>query len=69
MTRLQSLTHDFTGGRLGQAAGLHDATKGEDAGWIGSRKFVQVCTFAGLDPEAVAERFDPGQFRALIRAA
>lgn len=48
---------------------LHDAAKGRDADWIGSRDFAEVCTLAGLDPAAVAERFDPERFRALIRAA
>ncbi|KPP81853.1 MAG: hypothetical protein HLUCCO07_16795 [Rhodobacteraceae bacterium HLUCCO07] len=50
-------------------AALHDAARGKDEGWIGSRDFQIVCTFAGLDPEAVAERFDPDRFRRLIRAA
>ena len=48
---------------------LHDAAKGTDAGWIGSRDFHEVCNLAGLDPEAVRTRFDPERFRALIRAA
>ena len=51
------------------AHALTDAAKGTDAGWIGSRDFEIVCTFAGLDPQAVAERFDPDRFRALIKAA
>ena len=49
------------------AHALHDAATGTDAGWIGSRDFRMVCTLAGLDPQAVAERFDPEQFRRLIR--
>jgi len=48
---------------------LHDAAKGKDADWIGSADFRYVCTLAGLDPAAVAARFDPDLFRALIRAA
>ncbi|MFW5881447.1 MAG: hypothetical protein ACOCTP_02900 [Roseicyclus sp.] len=51
------------------AAGLQDAAKGRDAAWIGSPDFRHVCTLAGLDPEAVADRFDPEQFRRTIRAA
>ncbi|NHQ75192.1 hypothetical protein HAT86_12070 [Roseovarius gahaiensis] len=50
-------------------AGLHDAAKGKDAGWIGSSDFQLVCVFTGLDPEAVAERFDADRFRRLIKAA
>ncbi|MFW5881456.1 MAG: hypothetical protein ACOCTP_02945 [Roseicyclus sp.] len=37
-------------------AALRDAEKGRDAGWIGTRDFRLVCTFAGLDPDAVADR-------------
>lgn len=48
---------------------LHDAAKGKDEGWIGSADFRYVCGLAGLDPAAVEARFDPEQFRALIRAA
>jgi len=51
------------------AQGLHEAATGKDAGWIGSRDFAAVCTLAGLDPEAVAERFNPETYRKLIRAA
>ncbi|MCA1777473.1 MAG: hypothetical protein LC676_18235 [Loktanella sp.] len=51
------------------AHALHDAATGKDAGWIGSRDFHEVCTLAGMDPQAVAERFDPDRFRRLIRAA
>lgn len=43
--------------------------KGEYIGWTGSRDFELVCVFAGLDPQAVAERFDADRFRRLIRAA
>ena len=48
---------------------LHDAAKGTDAGWIGGRDFRMVCALAGVEAEAVEERFNPEQFRALIRAA
>lgn len=50
-------------------AALHDAALGKDTGWIGSRDFRLVCDLAGLDPEAVLDRFDPERFRAAIRAA
>jgi hypothetical protein len=51
------------------AHALHDAAKGKDAGWIGSRDFEIVCTFAGLDPDAVRDRFDPKKHRKALRAA
>jgi len=51
------------------AQGLHEAATGTDEGWIGSRDFAAVCTLAGLDPEAVAERFDAERFRKLMCAA
>ena len=51
------------------AHGLHDVARGQDQGWIGSPDFEAVCALAGLDPEAVAERFDADRFRRLIRAA
>jgi hypothetical protein len=51
------------------AHALHDAAKGDDPGWIGSRDFRLVCTLAGLEPEAVSARFEPDRFRALINAA
>jgi len=51
------------------AHGLTDVAAGKDAGWIGSRDFHEVCNLAGLDPDAVLERFDPDRFRRLIRAA
>ena len=34
-------------------AGLTDAAKGHDPGWIGSRDFVLVCHLAQVDPQAV----------------
>ena len=40
-------------------AALRDVEKGRDTGWIGTRDFRIVCTLAGLDPDAVAERFAP----------
>ncbi|MBC7155629.1 MAG: hypothetical protein H5U19_13675 [Rhodobacteraceae bacterium] len=51
------------------AHSLHDVARGKDTSWLGSRDFAVVCTLAGLDPEAVAERFDPERFRRLMRAA
>jgi hypothetical protein len=51
------------------AHALHDVARGEDTGWIGSTDFAVVCALAGLDPQAVAERFDPERFRRLMRAA
>ena len=51
------------------AHGLSDAARGDDLDWLGSRDFEIVCTFVGLDPEAVLARFDPERFRRLIRAA
>jgi hypothetical protein len=51
------------------AHALHDAAKGDDPGWLGSRDFHMVCALAGLDPGAVLTRFEPDRFRALINAA
>ena len=51
------------------AHALHDAAKGKDTGWIGSRDFEIVCTFAGLDPDAVRDRFKPEAYSKAIRAA
>jgi hypothetical protein len=51
------------------AHALHDAARGKDTSWIGSRDFEVICALAGLDPVAVAERFDPERFRRLMRAA
>ena len=51
------------------AHALHDAAKGKDVEWLASPDFAAVCTLAGLDPEAVATRFDADRFRRLIRAA
>ncbi|MDZ7709235.1 MAG: hypothetical protein U5K36_03410 [Roseovarius sp.] len=51
------------------AHALHDVALGKDAAWIGSRDFHEVCNLAGLDADAVAERFDPERFRRLIKAA
>ena len=48
---------------------LHEAAKGTDTGWIGSRDFRLVCDLAGLDPQAVQARFDPERYRQAIRAA
>jgi hypothetical protein len=50
-------------------AALHDAARGKDSGWIGSRDFHMVCALAGIEADAVAERFDPERYRAQIKAA
>lgn len=51
------------------AHALHDAARGRDADWIGSRDFHMVCALAGIEAEAVAENFDADRFRRLIKAA
>ena len=46
-------------------AGLHDAAKGvtpQDAAWLRSRDFVQVCHLAQVDPEAVLRAYCPERF-------
>jgi len=43
--------------------------QGCDAGWIGSSDVHMICALAGTETDAVAERFDPERYRALIRAA
>lgn len=40
---------------------LSDAMHRGDDAWIGTRDFRTVCYLAGLDPEAVAERFKAGR--------
>ncbi|WP_101067717.1 hypothetical protein [Roseovarius salinarum] len=40
-------------------AALHDAARGKESGWIGSRDFHTVCALVGIDPDAVAERLAP----------
>ena len=44
-------------------AGLHDAAKGDDPGWIGSRDFVQVCHLAQVEPQAVLRAYRPERFQ------
>ncbi len=51
------------------ANGLHDAARGTDLAWLGSRDFRMVCALAGMDADAVLSKFDPERFRRLIRAA
>jgi len=53
------------GGRTGAARGRD----GRGCRLIGSTDFAAVCTLAGLDPEAVVERFNPETYQKLIRAA
>ena len=48
---------------------LHDAARGEDAGWIDSRAFHMVCASAGIEAEAVDELFDPEAYVKASRAA
>ena len=43
-------------------AGLHDAAKGHDPGWIGSSDFVAVCDLAQVEPEAVLRCYRPERF-------
>ena len=40
---------------------LSDAMHRGDEAWIGTRDFRTVCALAGLDPEAVADRFRAGR--------
>lgn len=40
-------------------AAVEDARRGRDAEYLDSRDFRLVCTFAGLDPDAVADRLAP----------
>lgn len=51
------------------AHALHDAARGVDPRWIGSGDFHMVCTLAGLDPEAVQDRFNPETYAKASRAA
>ena len=51
------------------AHALHDAALGKDVAYLDSPDFHMVCTLAGLEAEAVRERFDPERFRRLMRAA
>ncbi|MBS4011996.1 MAG: hypothetical protein KGZ72_14725 [Roseovarius sp.] len=51
------------------AHALHDAARGVDPGWIGSGDFCMVCTLAGLDPEAVQDRFNLETYAKASRAA
>lgn len=49
--------------------GLHDAAKGREAGWIGSRDFVKVCHLAQVDPQAVLRAYRPERFQRFRQAA
>ncbi|MET4127163.1 hypothetical protein ACSSV6_000570 [Roseovarius sp. MBR-38] len=51
------------------AHGLHDAARGVDVAWLGSRDFFTVCALAGMDPQAVLSRFEPERFRRLMHVA
>lgn len=53
-------------------AGLTDAAKGktpQDAAWIGSRDFVQVCHLAQVEPGGVLRSYRPERFQRGARAA
>lgn len=50
-------------------AGLHDAAKGDDPGWIGSRDFRLVCALAQVNPEAVQRAYAPERFKRLRKVA
>ena len=50
-------------------AGLHDATKGHDPGWIGSRDFVAVCDLAQVEPQAVLRAYRPDRFARMPKVA
>ena len=50
-------------------AGLSDAARGQDAGWIRSRDFAMVCYLAGLDPQAVLRAYKPERFQIQRKAA
>ena len=53
-------------------AGLHDAAKAatsQDAAWIGSRDFVQVCHLAQVEPQAVLRAYRPERFARLPKVA
>ena len=50
-------------------AGLMDAAKGHDPGWLGSRDFVAVCHLAQVDPEAVLRAYRPERFQRLRKVA
>ena len=45
---------------------VDDLVKAE--GYIDSRDFEIVCTFAGFDPDAVAARFEPETYRDAMKA-
>ncbi len=53
-------------------AGLSDAAKSDkpqDAAWLRSRDFVQVCHLAQVEPEAVLRALWPERFQRLGKAA
>jgi hypothetical protein len=53
-------------------AGLHDAAKGDkpqDAAWLRSRDFVQVCHLAQVEPQAVLRAYRPDRFARLPKVA
>ena len=50
-------------------AGLHDAAKGIDEAWIGSRDFHTVCALAQVEPQAVTRAYRPERFARLPKVA
>jgi len=50
-------------------AALHDAARGRDVDYLDTPDFRTVCALAGIEADAVAERFDPERYRAQIKAA
>ena len=50
-------------------AGLMDAAKGHDPGWLGSRDFVAVCHLAQVEPEAVLRTYRPERFHRMPKVA
>lgn len=53
-------------------SGLHDAAKAQtpqDAAWIGSPDFVQVCALAQVEPQAVLRAYAPDRFTGRRKVA
>lgn len=53
----------------GAGAALHDAAKGWDVDYLDTPDFHMVCALAGIEADAVAERFDPEVYVKATRAA
>ncbi|WP_071469665.1 hypothetical protein [Roseinatronobacter thiooxidans] len=50
-------------------AGLHDAAKGIDEAWLGSRDFMAVCDLAQVEPQAVLRAYRPDRFARMPKVA